>query len=266
MRWIRLFALLCLAPLMAATGLTLETARVPLADGFQAPVGLTGTKRYYVARGYRPNGHLGEDWNGEGGGDTDLGDPVYCTANGIVVFAQDYRLGWGNVIIVRHAYRENTAIKYVDSLYGHLDRILVRVGQTVTRGQLIGKIGNNHGQYDAHLHFELRKNIEIGMFRNSFARDLSNYWVPSDFIAARASLAGGEMASVPINNFPAQPPPLVAGPKQYTPMVSFGRAKTFSTPDNGLSTSPSQRGSAIRPASTPKSFSIDRYSDMRDKP
>ncbi|RYD62218.1 MAG: hypothetical protein EOP84_34825, partial [Verrucomicrobiaceae bacterium] len=56
-----------------------ETATVPLADGFDLPVGRDGTKKYYKARGFRSNGHLGEDWNGEGGGDTDLGDPVYST-------------------------------------------------------------------------------------------------------------------------------------------------------------------------------------------
>lgn len=243
-----------------------KTATVRVADGFDCPVGRDGTKRYYVARGYRPNGHLGEDWNGEGGGDTDLGDPVCCTAHGIVVFAQDYRMGWGNVIIVRHAYVENGKINYVDSLYGHLNEILVPVGQKVSRGQKIGTIGNNHGQYDAHLHFEMRKNIAIGMFRNSYPRDLTNYWVPSQFLAAHQALAGGKIAVVPVDTFPAQPPPVVAGPKEYTPMVTFGQAKTYSTPANGLSTSPTSAGSALRPGTPirrPQSFKIDRYGDMR---
>jgi murein DD-endopeptidase MepM/ murein hydrolase activator NlpD len=97
-------------------------------------------------------------------------------------------MGWGNVIIVRHAYRENGNIKNIDSLYGHLDRILVRRGQAVSRGQKIGTIGTAHGLYDAHLHLEIRKNIEIGMSRASFARDLSNYCDPSQFILSHGRL------------------------------------------------------------------------------
>ena len=83
------------AGLNAADAPTASTASVRLADGFDCPVGRDGAKNYYVARGFRVNGHLGEDWNGQGGGDTDLGDPVFCTAHGVVVFAQDYKLGWG---------------------------------------------------------------------------------------------------------------------------------------------------------------------------
>jgi murein DD-endopeptidase MepM/ murein hydrolase activator NlpD len=198
-------ALLCARPLPGE-----EFASVPLADGFDIPVGRDGTKRYYKARGFRQNGHLGEDWNGAGGGDTDLGDPVYSTAHGLVVFAQDYRLGWGNVVIIRHAYLEAGETQYVDSLYGHLHAIMVREGQQVRRGQQVGTIGNNRGMYDAHLHFEMRKNLKIGMHRNSYARDFSNYWDPTKFIVARPTLAGGQLAQVPVNTFAPTPPPAYA--------------------------------------------------------
>ncbi len=205
----RRLAIVILLVSALVSSLASEMAVVPLADGFDIPVGRDGTKKYYKARGFRANGHLGEDWNGEGGGDTDLGDPVYSTANGIVVFAQDYRMGWGNVVIVRHAYWEGE-LKYVDSLYGHLHQIMVREGQQVRRGQQVGTIGNNRGMYDAHLHFEMRRNIQIGMHRNSFARDFSNYWDPTEFITARTKLPSGRMARVPINTFPASPPPAYA--------------------------------------------------------
>jgi murein DD-endopeptidase MepM/ murein hydrolase activator NlpD len=91
---------------------------------------------------------------------------------------------------VRHAYRESGTVKNIDSLYGHLDSILVRRGQAVSRGQKIGSIGTAHGLYDAHLHLEIRKNIEIGMSRASFARDLSNYCDPSQFILSHRHLQG----------------------------------------------------------------------------
>ena len=76
-----------------------------LADGFDYPVGKPDGAGYYIFRGFSPNGHLGEDWNGSGGGDSDEGDPVYSIAHGVVVFSEDYKKGWGNVVIVRHAYR-----------------------------------------------------------------------------------------------------------------------------------------------------------------
>ncbi len=176
--------------------------KVPLADGFQIPVGKPPGEGYYVYRGYAPNGHQGEDWNGSGGWNTDLGDPVYACADGIVVFSYDVRVGWGNVVIVRHAYRApDGKIRQVDSLYAHLDRRTVRKDQTVKRGQQIGTIGTAHGRYAAHLHFEMRKNLEVGMNRAKFPRDFSVYYSPRQFIAAHNSLRGGGMASIAVDTF-----------------------------------------------------------------
>ena len=192
---------------LALVGLALaeDTAAVRLADGFGLPVGLENGKKYYKARGFRPNGHLGEDWNGVGGGDSDLGDPVYVTAGGLVVYARDFRAGWGNVVIVRHAYMERGDVRYVDSLYGHLDRILVKEGQRLDRGDKVGTIGTAHGQYPAHLHFEMRKDIRVGMFRSSFKRDFSVYFDPTQFVLTHQQTSGGgKVVSVPVNTFPNQ--------------------------------------------------------------
>jgi murein DD-endopeptidase MepM/ murein hydrolase activator NlpD len=169
----------------------LESAFVRLADGFDFPVGKPEAQGYYKARGFRSHGHLGEDWDGIRGGDTDLRDPIYCIGNGIVVFARDCHMGWGNVLIVRHSYRDGGVVRNIDSLYGHLDRILVRRGQLVSRGQQIATMGNAHGLYDAHLHLEIRKNIEIGMSRAKFAQDFSNYYDPTQFINQHRHLQGG---------------------------------------------------------------------------
>ncbi|HEX7516341.1 MAG TPA: peptidoglycan DD-metalloendopeptidase family protein [Chthoniobacterales bacterium] len=169
----------------------METASTRLADGFDFPVGKPEAEGYYKARGFRSGGHMGEDWDGIRGGDTDLNDPIYSIGDGIVVFARDVHLGWGNVVIVRHAYRENGEVKHIDSLYGHLNSILVNRGQRVARGQQIGKMGTAHGQYDAHLHLEIRKNLEIGMSRSKFQKNFSNYYDPSQFIASHRQLSGG---------------------------------------------------------------------------
>ena len=203
-----------------------EYAVVRAADGFQLPVGPNGTgSGYYIARGVRPNGHLGEDWNGLGGGDTDLGDPVYAIANGYVTFARNYHVGWGNVVILRHAYYEGSELKYCDSLYGHLLDFSVREGEQVHRGQQIGRIGNNFGMYEAHLHLEMRKNLQIGMFRSSFLRDFSNYYVPNEFIAEhRACPHPNSMVKCPVNTYPAVAPPVIAGPKVESPIIPLPHA------------------------------------------
>jgi murein DD-endopeptidase MepM/ murein hydrolase activator NlpD len=174
-----------------AMSTSLDMGFTKIADGFDFPVGKPEAEGYYKARGFRSGGHVGEDWDGVRGGDTDLGDPIYCAGDGIVVFARDVHLGWGNVVIVRHAYREGGNVKYIDSLYGHLQKMLVARGQRVSRGQQIATMGTAHGQYDAHLHFEIRKNLEIGMSRSKFQKDFSNYYDPTQFINSHRHLSGG---------------------------------------------------------------------------
>lgn len=167
-------------------GASAQQARVNLADGFDFPVGKPNADGYYKARGLRlrePR-HYGEDWNGRAGGDKDLGDPVYAIADGIITLAANVRTGWGNVVLTRHAYRDPASgkVKYIDSLNGHLDKIMVKQGQLIKRGQQIGTIGSNFGMYPAHLHFEMRHNITIGMARNDVPADLINWADPTQFI------------------------------------------------------------------------------------
>lgn len=196
-------ALLCLAAtVVPAAAQSYSTTK--LADGFDYPVGKPDGAGYYIFRGFSPNGHLGEDWNGNGGGDTDEGDPVYSIAHGVVVFSEDYKKGWGNVVIVRHAYREqNGQIAFVDSLYGHLKVRSVSLGQQVTRGQLVGTIGcGPYRMYAAHLHFEIRKDLRVGMRRELYPRTYETYYTPKQFMDLRRSLRFEDRTvRVPINTF-----------------------------------------------------------------
>jgi len=165
---------------------TAGNARLNLADGFDFPVGKPNADGYYKARGLRlrvPH-HFGEDWNGREGGDRDLGDPVYAVADGIVTFAYNVQAGWGNVVLTRHAYRDRASgqVKYIDTLNGHLDKIMVKTGQAIKRGQQIGTIGSNSGMYPAHLHFEMRHDITIGMQRESTPSDMIHWADPTVFI------------------------------------------------------------------------------------
>lgn len=175
-----------------------------LADGFDYPVGKPNGDGYYIFRGFSPNGHLGEDWNGNGGGNTDEGDPVYSIAHGVVVFSEDYARGWGNVVILRHAYRErNGQIAFIDSLYGHLKVRSVKVGQQITRGQVLGTIGRGpYRMYAAHLHFEIRKDLRVGMRRELYPQTYETYYTPRQFIDPRRSLRlEDRTVRVPINTF-----------------------------------------------------------------
>lgn len=194
--------LIFLAVIFAYPADAANLAATLTADGFDLPVGKPNGEGYYRSRGYRANGHLGEDWNGKGGGDSDLGDPVYSIAHGVVVFAQNFGHGWGNVVIVRHAYEEGGRKKFADSLYGHLDRILVRDGQQLRRGQQLGTIGTAGGLYEAHLHLEIRKDIRVGMARHRFPKDDTVYFSPVDFIHAHRQMKPSvSIASVPMNTF-----------------------------------------------------------------
>ena len=202
-RALLLVAALCLLP--GAVSAKPDKILAPLADGFDYPVGKPDAKAYYKARGFWPGVHPGEDWNGKGGGNTDLGDPVYSIANGVVVASADYKGGWGNCVIVRHAYRAaDGKIRYVDSQYAHLNVRNVKLHQVIERGTKVGTIGTSHGKYLAHLHFEIRKNLRIGMNRSQFARTYEHYYSPTPFIDKYRKLASERRRhQIPVNTFAA---------------------------------------------------------------
>ncbi len=157
-------------------------------DGFDFPVGPPDAKRYYNAQGFGENLHLGDDWNGIGGGDTDLGDPVFAIAGGKVKFAADNGAGWGNVLVIQHNIGTLTEPKFVESLYAHLDTMIATPGQTVQRGQQIGTIGDAHGAYAAHLHFEIREDtlLPIG---GGYSEETEGYLNPTLFIKTHRKMS-----------------------------------------------------------------------------
>lgn len=163
-----------------------KSIELSLAEGFDFPVGKPNADGYYKSRGLRLRAprHFGEDWNGRGGGNSDIGAPVYAIADGIVTFAHNLHGGWGNVILTRHAYRDPSSgtIRFIDTLNAHLDRMIVKTGDVITRGQQIGTIGTNSGMYPAHLHFEIRHNLHIGMEREAAPANLQHWADPTQFI------------------------------------------------------------------------------------
>ncbi len=155
-----------------------------IATKFQFPVGPPDGKGYYNAQKFSVNDHLGDDWNGVGGGNSDLGDPVYCIANGWVSEAKDFGGGWGNVVRVVHLLPQGDDYKYVESLYAHLDTILVVQGQKIMLGDQLGTLGNCDGAYLAHLHLEIRNDPEmpIGF---GYSTETEGYLDPTKFINLR---------------------------------------------------------------------------------
>lgn len=161
----------------------LELAALPNATRFDFPMGSEHGAFAYNAQPFTENRHLGDDLNGIGGENSDLGDPIYAIADGRVILARDGGPGWGNVISVIHAYEESGARKYVQSYYGHVEAMIVEAGQDVRRGEQIGTVGNADGRYLAHLHLEMREFITP--FVGPGYRDKTAGWInPTEFIRA----------------------------------------------------------------------------------
>jgi murein DD-endopeptidase MepM/ murein hydrolase activator NlpD len=82
-----------------------------------------------------------------------VGSEVFSTAQGRVVEVMYSEYGYGNRILIKHAYGFET-------LYAHLGTINVKKGQWVRKNQLIGTVGNTGRSTGPHLHYEIHKNGE----------------------------------------------------------------------------------------------------------
>jgi murein DD-endopeptidase MepM/ murein hydrolase activator NlpD len=79
-----------------------------------------------------------------------LGTPVTAVDAGTVAYAGNELRGYGNLVLVKHANGWITA-------YAHCEELLVKRGDTVSRGQEIAKVGTTGGVSEPQLHFELRQ-------------------------------------------------------------------------------------------------------------
>lgn len=141
-------------------------ARKEFIDNFPFvwPVDKTGVPKITSGFGFRDdlNGkaqlhmHAGIDIGGA------KGDPVYTTADGVVINIDYSHPLYGKLIMIKHKYEFVT-------YYAHLNKILVKVGQEIKRGQKIGEMGNTGESEGYHLHYEIRRNevpIDPMMFLN----------------------------------------------------------------------------------------------------
>jgi len=133
-----------LADMERVNAMRIAVYRLP----FLRPV---GPARFSSAYGHRKdpiNGrkafHAGVDFAAP------RGTPIYATGAGEVVFSGRQR-GYGNLIKIRHAFGYET-------VYAHLNRRRVKVGDKVERGDRIGDMGNTGRSTGTHLHYEIRVN------------------------------------------------------------------------------------------------------------
>lgn len=98
-------------------------------------------------------GHKTQGLHGYNGVDYGMpvGTELYAAAGGTVIISKNsgYNGGYGNYVVIQHPNNTQT-------VYGHMSRTIVTVGQTVTRGQIIGYSGNTGNSTGPHLHFEVR--------------------------------------------------------------------------------------------------------------
>ncbi|WP_193212704.1 M23 family metallopeptidase [Luteolibacter marinus] len=177
-----------------------QTGDIPTALRFDLPMGsehgaLTyNGQKFWEQNDQRGGHHTGDDLNGIGGLNTDLGDPVYAAADGLVVYAGEPSPGWGNTVILAHRDRDG---QMIESMYAHLDKIAVAVDSLVSRGKKIGTVGTAGGRYPAHLHFEMRRGdgVDIGA---GYSDQRLNRLDPADTVRSLAGSAADDLSPAPL--------------------------------------------------------------------
>lgn len=122
------------------------------------------------------------------------GTPIIAAAAGEVVFAGWNDWGLGNAVKIRHNNGYYT-------VYGHNQRLLVRVGDRVQQGQIIAEMGNTGFSSQPHVHFEVRRDDRDRLDPASVLPPLIGGRIPTSPVAT---------ATAQPNNIqpPASPPPV----------------------------------------------------------
>lgn len=181
----------------------IELASLPTVTRFDFPIGTEHDVLAYDAQPFTTNNHLGDDLNGIGGENSDLGDPVFAVADGRVLLAREGGPGWGNIVIVLHAYRDGGPRKYVQSYYAHLQTMLVKPGEFVRRGEQIATVGTGGGRYLAHLHFEMREFLTpfVGA---GYRKDTRGWLNPEEFLRAHRGAPDEDVGRPSASEFPVR--------------------------------------------------------------
>ena len=131
------------------------------------PVANKDLKRMASGYGYRIHPiyktrkmHYGMDFSAK------TGTEIYSTGDGIVSKVKRSKRGYGNYVKINHGFGYET-------LYAHMSKYIVKKGQKVKRGEVIGFVGNSGISTAPHLHYEVRKDNKKINPVNFYYNDLS---------------------------------------------------------------------------------------------
>ena len=156
----------------------------------------------YTYDGVALLGHNGIDFL------TPMGTPVVATDGGEVVMTGFEPDGFGNYVLVAHAWGQ--------SMYAHLETIGVGLGQQVERGSQLGSSGNSGGSTGPHLHFAIRIHPFVRSDGWGGSADPLPYMNPSDvqwppyMLDATSQVQPGPGGTPPIGDASRLPPPRMA--------------------------------------------------------
>ena len=115
------------------------------------PVANKDLKRMTSGYGYRIHPiyktrkmHYGMDFSAK------TGTEIYATGDGVISKVRRSKRGYGNYVKINHGFGYET-------LYAHMSKYIVKKGQKVKRGEVIGYVGNTGISTAPHLHYEVRK-------------------------------------------------------------------------------------------------------------
>ena len=115
------------------------------------PVANKDLKRMASGYGYRIHPvyktrkmHYGMDFSAK------IGTEIYATGDGVISKVKRSKRGYGNYVKINHGFGYET-------LYAHMSKYIVKKGQKVKRGEVIGYVGNTGISTAPHLHYEVRK-------------------------------------------------------------------------------------------------------------
>ncbi|MCL4405981.1 MAG: peptidoglycan DD-metalloendopeptidase family protein [Patescibacteria group bacterium] len=130
----------------------------------------------FALRAYKNHFHNGLDF------DLNIGDPLFAAEDGKVVATGDLdrycpRQSYGRFVVITHNNNLTT-------LYGHMSRIIVKSGDIVKRGQLIGYAGNTGYSTGPHLHFTVyaSKSFYMGSSRSCGVMPYGANLNPNDYL------------------------------------------------------------------------------------
>ena len=95
-----------------------------------------------------------------------IGTPIYATGDGKIAKVERNARGYGNHLIIDHGFGYKT-------LYAHMSKFKVTIGQKVNRGDVIGYVGNTGLSSGPHFHYEVHKNGEKINPVNFYFNDLT---------------------------------------------------------------------------------------------